>query len=270
MWLGIDFSGDAARWRPGTARTNVWIAGLDGEASRPRLAAVRPVQALPGVGAPFARLAARLRQGAFRVAAIDAPFSIPRAFLPEGGRGHLLRLVATLPKGDRPFPLARDLVAAVAGEAPLRPPKPWRRAEQHWRQSGVNVRSTLWAGPRGGAAFTAACLTLIAASGRPCWPWSKGVPGLLAEAFPAAQLRHWGLPHSGYARDDPAQRDTRRVIVAALRRRIDIADEQGAQLVENADALDAAIAALAAVAVDTGKAVAPPALDDEGWIAVHP
>lgn len=51
------------------------------------------------------------------------------------------------------------------------------------------------AGPRGGAAMTAACLKLLHEANCPIWPWQRSARRLLAEAFPAAQLRHWQLPH---------------------------------------------------------------------------
>jgi hypothetical protein len=270
VWLGIDFSGDVARWGPAVGRTNVWIATLEGDPSRPKLCSVRPVQGLPGVAHPFQRLAEQLGRGAYRAAAIDAPFSIPEAFRPVGGRAQLLDLVAGLPTGGRPFPTGKAFVAAVTGGAPVRPPKPRRRTEEVWHRLGVNVRSALWAGPRSGAAFTAACLMLIVLSARPCWPWSQARPGLLVEAFPAGQLRHSGLPHRRYAGDADLDRANRARIVEALRRRIDLDDDKVLLLQRNADALDAVIAALAAVAVDAGMVVPPPSHNDEGWIAVHP
>jgi hypothetical protein len=270
LWLGIDFSGDVARWGPGVTRTNVWIAALDGSPRHPQLCSVRPVQGLPGEGHPFDRLVEQLGRSAFRAAAIDAPFSIPAAFLPLGGRAWLLDLVATVPREGRPFPTGRAFVAAVTGGTPVRPPKPRRATEKIWHRQGVNVRSTLWAGPRGGAAFTVACLTLLARSGRPCWPWATTGPGLLVEAFPAAQLRQWRLPHRRYAGPGDADRANRGRIVEALCERLAVAEDQVQLLAQNADALDAVIAAMAALAVDAGTALPPPALDGEGWIAVHP
>lgn len=76
--------------------------------------------------------------------------------------------------------------------------KLWRHTESEWQTRGVNVRSTLWNGPRGGAPFTVACLTLLHRTGRPIWPWCRDEKNCLVEAFPAAQLRHWKLPFIGY------------------------------------------------------------------------
>ncbi len=80
--------------------------------------------------------------------------------------------------------------------------KEMRETESSWKGRGVNVRSTLWCGPRGGAPFAVACMTLLAGHKGPVWPFrTNGETGcVLAEAFPAAQLCHWQLPHTGYGR----------------------------------------------------------------------
>ena len=89
-----------------------------------------------------------------------------------------------------------------------------RETEQLWRRRGINVRSTLWNGPRGGAPFTVASLTLLASVDRPVWPWSRAASGLLVESFPAGQLRHWHLPHKAYDGEDG--RDTRASIIESI------------------------------------------------------
>src|SRR5262245_53634800 len=86
--LGIDFSGAAAPWKETCARPTVWIAALEGF----RLDDLRPVQSLPGKGAPFERLTALLKAGKYRAAGIDAPFSLPAAQIP-GSHAELLRRV---------------------------------------------------------------------------------------------------------------------------------------------------------------------------------
>jgi hypothetical protein len=45
-----------------------------------------------------------------------------------------------------------------------------RLTEKYWQDKGVNVRSTMWAGPRGGAPFAVACMTLLARHDGPVWP----------------------------------------------------------------------------------------------------
>ena len=77
----------------------------------------------------------------------------------------------------------------------------------------------MWAGPRGGAAFTAACLVLAARTRRPVWPVARAGPGLLVEAFPAAQLRQWELPYQRY--DGKAGTPVRAGLVERLRLRVD-------------------------------------------------
>ena len=190
---GIDFSGGAAPWRETISNPTVWLAEavLSGDALS--LAKLLPVQALPGVGSPFERLVDLLRMGDFVAAAIDAPFSIPSAHLPQQSHARLLDYVSGLANAKRkPFPAGSDIIALAQSVRPLASAKPLRQCEQHWKNKGVNTRSTLWPQPRGGTPFAAACLALIARSGRPCWPWYRRVGGLLVEAFPAAQLRAMG------------------------------------------------------------------------------
>ncbi len=263
VFLGIDFSGGAAAWRPRCSRPSVWIATVE-VADRLRLIDVMPVQALAGSGKPFDRLVQLLRSGDHVAAGIDAPFSLPARHLPPGGHRGLLSTVATLPDApDRPFPSGASLVALAAAVAPIETAKPLRTTERHWSSRGVNTRSTLWNGPRGGAPFTAACLTLLTRVGRPCWPWAIG-PGMLVESFPAAQLRAWGLSHTGYAGRD--QRAARRIILDGLTHRIGISHAQTGLLFDHPDALDAVLAAFGAIAASTDgpPAVAPP----DGLISV--
>jgi hypothetical protein len=98
-FLGIDFSGGAGPWRVSCARPTVWIAVLETF----RLADLRPVQQLDGGGEPFDRLTRLLREGRYRAAAIDAPFSLPARHMPAGGHAQLLADIAKLPPAaDRP------------------------------------------------------------------------------------------------------------------------------------------------------------------------
>ncbi len=269
-WLGIDFSGDFRRWSANTGRSNVWIAALELRDRALHLASLTRVQGLPGMGEPFTRLGALLAAGGYEAAAIDAPFSLPAAFMPRGGHAGLLRLAGRLPHPGRPFPEARAFVRHVTGmEPPLSPPKPLRRTERRWSGRGVNTRSTLWAGSRGGAAMTAACLTLLAAAERPMWPWAPGATrGCLAEAFPAAQLWQWKLPHQRY--DGLGSALNRRRIVESLSGRLRLGAFES-DLIASADATDAVLAAFAARAVSTGALAEPPepGFETEGWVAVH-
>ena len=253
MYLGIDFSGGAPPWRARCARPTVWIARIH-DTLAPRLTHLRPVQDLPGQGEPFARLASLLRAGDHAAAAIDAPFSIPAEHLPPGGHAELLARIAMLPpEPNRPFPSGRSLVALATEIVSLSGKKPYRAAERIWTDRGVSTRSTLWNGSRGGAPFTAACLTLLARSGRPIWPWSFGT-GMLVEAFPAAQLHVWGLPHKGYGK--PGQRDVRARILAGLAEHLSITPAHQSLMLETPDALDAAVAGFAAMAAERSGAPA--------------
>lgn len=265
-WLGIDFSGDAAQWGPRRA-SNLWVAEVTRKGASLLLTDLRRVQRLPGPGSPFERLAARLAAADFRAAGIDAPCGLPEAF---AGPSHaaLLARVAGLPRDGRPFPRGADLVRAVAGrDPPLSPRKPLRETERRWA-GRVNVRSTLWVAPRGGAPMTAACLVLLARAARPVWPFAPAGRGCIAEAFPAAQLRQWDLPHVRYAGAEGKR--ARRTIEAALAPRVD-PGFFAPVLRGSADALDAVLAAFGAVALTDGQLADPPGrlAAKEGWIAVH-
>jgi hypothetical protein len=118
--------------------------------------------------------------------------------------------------------------------------------------------------------MTAACLMLLHAASRPVWPWVPNEPGQLVEAFPAAQLKTWGLPHQKYNGTGAVPAANRREIVAELADRVELGDYRS-QVLANADALDAVVAAFAAVAVSRHRLVSPPGPEAplEGWIAVH-
>ena len=184
--LGIDFSGDAAQWKSGCRNSNVWIAFAEADGARLRVTDLKPVQDLPGDGAPFERLLALLATPGL-VAAIDAPFSAPAERVSE--IGDLWALAAGLPASKRPFGRGGDLVAQLVPDAGKNGVKQLRASETVWHKQRLNVRSTLWSGPRGGAAFAVACMTLLHRHAGPVWPLRRGGEGaLLAEAYPAAQL----------------------------------------------------------------------------------
>ena len=166
-----------------------------------------------------------LRAASYRAAGIDAPFSIPAAHLRAGTHAGLLATVRALPKAERCFASAQSFVQGVTGLAPpLSPAKPLRETEKRWQAEGVNARSTLWAGARGGAAMTCACLSLLAAAGRPVWPFAEAADGMLVEAFPAAQAKRWGLPHQKYSGAEGES--ARAVIVDALKHRMRLGEHE--------------------------------------------
>jgi hypothetical protein len=96
--------------------------------------------------------------------------------------------------------------------------------------------------------MTAACLQLLFEAGRPIWPWGVEERGLLIEAFPAAQLRQWGLPYQAYNGNTDIERQNRASIVCSLSKRIDMGNFRE-KLESCADALDSVICAFAAIAV---------------------
>lgn len=271
-WLGIDFSGDRRMWGA-KRKSNVYVAEVRMQKGRYFLGKLQTVQKLPGEGEPFQKLIKLLKAKRFEAAAIDAPFSVPCEYLPKGGHRGLLELVGQLkPPKSWPFPAARDFVCQVLSGRSLTSKKPLRKTELAWRKKGINVRSTLWAGPRGGAAMTAACLALLHKADCPVWPWDQaGQAGLIIEAFPAAQLCHWGMKYdqyNGYSQESIRNRHT---LVASLSERIEISETHRDKMERCADALDAVVCAFAAIAVSTGRLsnAGMGTADDEGQIAVH-
>ena len=93
---------------------------------------------------------------------------------------------------------------------------------------------------------------------------------MLVEAFPAAQLRAWDLPNTGYGL--PEEKPVRAKIVAALEERgLTIEPAYRKQMMASPDALDAVIAAFGgrAAANRQLKHERPASWRLEGAIAVH-
>ncbi len=268
-WLGIDFSGDKRKWSAGCSKSNVWIADIRPVNDVVQLVDLRRVQELFGDGSPFELLTGLLAKRSYLAAAIDAPFSVPNEFLPNGSHKALLEVVAKLSLNTS-FPDAQTFADAVIKGRRMAIPKPLRETERMWQERGLNVRSTLWTGARGGAAMTAVCLSLLAKAACPMWPWSKNGPGLLAEAFPAAQLLQWKLPFQRYNNSDEISASNRSKVVSFLEnRRLEIGEFKPL-LLSSADALDSVLCTFAAKAVWNRQSVADvAAVDEEGEIAVH-
>ena len=277
-YVGIDFSGDRTQWNPNAQASNVWIAVVEKQATGGSLTSLQRVQQLPGQGRPFARLAGWLAEGGFSAAAIDAPFSVPYWLFRQGLSDHdrLRAAINELPvNAAQDFPTGNAFITCVTASIQFQFTKPLRVTESYWRGRGVNTRSTVWAGARPGAPFASACVKLLANASRPVWPWcgSEGIP--LVEAFPAAQLRHWGLPYAQYNGLAGQAMENRRAIVADLtaNRGLQVAKTFQATLEADADALDAVLSSYAARAVLLNRlgVSLPPfeAWRQEGWIAVH-
>jgi predicted nuclease with RNAse H fold len=266
-FIGIDFSGGARPWRQTVSKPTVWLATLRQGGGNNRLESVIPVQQLSGTGTPFNRLVKLIAAGEFDAATIDAPFSLPSRHLPPGKHAELLRSIRALPNApDRDFPLGSAIVLLGENVTVKHEPKPLRETERYWAERGVNTRSTMWSGIRGGAPFAAACLRLLELVGRPIWPWHDPQPGILGEAFPAAQLYQWGLPHRAYSK--PSQTENREAIVRGLSARASIDPVDERKLLDSPDALDAVIAAFAAIAISKGEVANFSKPSEEGFIAV--
>lgn len=268
--LGIDFSGSADQWSAKRRNSSVWIAAGCADGDRLAIEQLLPVQDLVGDGAPFERLA-ELLTDTDGFAAIDAPFSAPRDY--AASIQVLWAQVAGLPSDGRPFGRGADLVAALAPGGGRNGLKAYRACEDVWRRRGLNVASTLWNGPAGGASLGAAAMTLLHRRGGPVWPLRPGGEGaVLVEALPAAQLLTWGLAPAGYSGAKPRAAKARARILAAL-----IADHgliASAPCVQraaaNADALDAILCAYAAKTLHDGRhpRQLPASARSEGWIVV--
>jgi hypothetical protein len=267
VFIGIDFSGGPRPWQPVVRAPTVWLAVVRDTGNRPRLESLMPVQALPGRERPFDRLVAFIAKAEFEVATIDAPFALPLAHMPSDGHAGLLKLVRSLPNGEnRPFPTGASLVHMGERFAKRGQLKPLRTTEAYWASKGVNTRSTMWAGPRGGAPFAAACLRLLERTDRPCWPWSVHGSGTLGEAFPAAQLCQWGARFQGYSRPDAAP--VRQTIINTVRDRLDVDTPNAELMLQSTDALDSVLAAFGALAIAQGNVANYSTATAEGFIAV--
>lgn len=268
--LGIDFSGSADQWAAKRRNSNVWIAAGQADGARLVIDHLCPVQGLAGDGEPFERLV-ELLTDTDGFAAIDAPFSAPREY--AASVQVLWAQVAGLPQEGRPFGRGADLVAALAPDRGPYGFKSYRACEDVWRRRGLNVRSTLWSGPRGGAAFAVSCMTLLHRRGGPVWPLRPGGEGaVLVEAYPAAQLMAWGLKPTGYNGVKPAALVARARIVAALiaDHGLVIGDGPARLCRGSADALDAVLCAYAAKTMADGRhpRQLPAVARSEGWIVV--
>jgi len=277
-YIGIDFSGNQSSWNPTNQESNIWIANSTENNNQLTLMALQRVQMLDGDARPFARLAALLREGAYSAAAIDAPFSIPWWFFFEGIESHaaLLAEVDNFELNhNQDFPPGRSFREIFAQRIPFDFSKPLRVTENYWRGRKVETRSPVWTGARPGAPFASACIKLLAQSTVPIWPFVEPKPNtpILIEAFPAAQLKHWGLPFKNY---NGANGEINRQIIANYlinNLGLIMSPENNIIITQNADALDAVICLYAAKAVIGGHLgrTLPPfdVYRLEGWIAVH-
>lgn len=279
-WIGIDFSGANGSWSPGTTKSNVWIAVVNQiRTTELRLSTLEQVQRFQSRDAapPFKRLAHFLRDGDFDCAAIDAPFSLPSVALPKGSRADFLKRIKRLTlEAKRHIPHGAQLLAIAREQLP------WleeRGTKQHYRAAEHRfsaTRTSLWNGPRGGAAFTIACLRLLAEADQYSL-WNGAADDKaprIVEAYPAGQLRCWKLPAEKYNGTEEFAVSNRERIVAALEKDIGltIGTNHRQTVLGNADALDAVICAFGAKAAHTGKFVKPDRniAKGEGWIAIHP
>lgn len=188
-------------------------------------------------------------------AGIDCPFGWPRRFVDFVARHEAGAFVAPVD---------------VAG-------KDWRRLLAN-RETDLATREVVGLVPLSVAADRigmaamrcAGLLARLAAEGRPV---DRGGAGVVVEVYPAASLKHWGLPFRGYK--GAAHAGERSTLVDRL---ATAAPWLGLGAFELAcrrsdHALDAVVAALAARAAALGRATRPTpaqaaAAATEGWIAL--
>ncbi|WP_432507523.1 DUF429 domain-containing protein [Kineococcus arenarius] len=160
-----------------------------------------------------------------------------------------------------------DLRAGESGDE-MRRRLAYRHTDRVLRQAGSSPLSV--AADRIGltAMRVAVILEHLAAAGAPV---DRSGVGVVAEVYPAASLKRWGLPHRQYKRE--GNRQARAELVAALRRQVPWLDfSEHVPLCESSDdALDAVLAALTARAAALGRCELPPELEvprarREGWI----
>ena len=117
----------------------------------------------------------------------------------------------------------------------------------------------------------AGLLARLAATGRPLR--RSGIDSLVAEAYPAAALRIWGLPIASYKATGSTNSDSRANLVDALINRtgwLTWGDWRSLCL-QSHDALDAVVCAIIAGAVQLGRTIGPTGdelglAEEEGWI----
>jgi hypothetical protein len=123
-------------------------------------------------------------------------------------------------------------------------------------------------------AFTAIrCARLLSELALRGQPVQRDGSGKIAEVYPAAALRRWGLMATGYKRASPTARALRRELGAAVARRFSVGlDDESLRAFEMSDhKLDAFVAALIAVACARGMTIRPSPAQrklalTEGWI----
>src|SRR5438876_1273996 len=149
-YIGVDFSGSAEQWGHRRNKSNVWISVIvKDDADCCMVTDLFRVQRCMNTFRaehPFEALGQFLRQTDFVAAGIDAPFSIPKEYVPKQGYGELLNRTASIGCKNRPFPRGADFLlnlgTAIGVEnLPVRGRKSYRETEEWWRRRGINVRS---------------------------------------------------------------------------------------------------------------------------------
>ena len=189
------------------------------------------------------------------IAGIDAPFGWPDAFA---------AFLAAHQTGDVPAP------GNLTGQQ-------WRR-QLAWRHTDETVRAITGIIPLSVVAdrighSAMRCAGLLARLGSAGHPVDRDGTGMLAEVYPAASLKQWGLPYRGYKQ--PRNSGALPELVTRLQTAAPWLQigPHGRLCRTSHDALDAVIAALTARAAALGLTLRPDpelqlAASREGWIAL--
>jgi predicted nuclease with RNAse H fold len=188
-------------------------------------------------------------------AGIDAPFGWPDAFA---------AFLAAHQAGDVPVP------DGLTGQQ-------WRR-QLAWRHTDETVRDKAGIIPLSVAAdrighAAMRCAGLLARLGNQGSPVDRDGSGRVAEVYPAASLKQWGLPYRGYKQPrNPAALPELASELQAAAPWLEIGPHDHLCRTSH-DALDAVIAALTARAAALSLTLRPdpelqPAASREGWIAL--
>jgi hypothetical protein len=230
--IGVDLAASS----PGTATaTLAWGEG-------------RAVVTDVAVGVDDAGLLALLRAGAAKVG-IDCPVGWPSAFVETVSRHHV-----------------DDLPADLATEPGWKVPLVNRATDLHVREQLGMIPLSVAADLIGHAALR--CAAVLAQARVRGVDVARDGSGAIAEVYPAAALKVWGLPHRGYkGRANAAARDALVDALLLAAPWLDLGSHE-ATVRRTDHALDAVVCALVARAVVRG-ATAPPttrAAAREGWI----
>jgi hypothetical protein len=256
-FLGVDFSGGA------NAGRKIWLACASSAGDRLRIEACFRAEVLPGSGRTLARCLPALRgflaAQTGSVIGLDFPFTLPAVLL-EGCETWETFVTGFVDRFADAEAFRRWSMAAAGGRE-LR-----RRCELASRTPFCAWNLRLYRQTFAGIAGVLA--PLVAKDAVSVVPLQAPIHGrpILAEICPASTLKRRGL-YRPYKGREPERRAARAAILDALQSELAVAPAIAAILLDDAegDALDSALAALAASRIDLASPPVP-ASDLEGFV----